>query len=342
MASAILVTGAAGFIGFHLSKRILKEGTPVIGLDNINSYYNPLIKRERVRLLEALSASSGTPFVLIEDNLQDSEAIKRIFESNTFSSVINLAAQAGVRYSIENPSEYIQSNLVGFGNILEACRRHDVGHLIFASSSSVYGGNTNLPFKESQTVDHPVSLYAASKKANELMAHSYSHLYDLPTTGLRFFTVYGPWGRPDMALFLFTKAILNGEPIKVFNNGDMVRDFTYVDDIVESIFRLLSKKAASDANFDTNMPSPGSSWAPYRIFNIGNSSPVPLSKYIDAIEDAVGVKAIKELLPMQPGDVPATAADTSSLEEWINFKPSTSIKEGVSEFVKWYREYYNI
>jgi len=339
--SAILVTGAGGFIGFHLSRRILEEGTPVIGIDNLNAYYDPAIKRERIKILNETALSSGTPFKLIEANLQDSEAVKRVFEDNTFTSVINLAAQAGVRYSIDNPSEYINSNLVGFGNILEACRRHNVGHLIFASSSSVYGGNTNLPFKESQTVDHPVSLYAATKKANELMAHSYSHLYNLPTTGLRFFTVYGPWGRPDMALFLFTKAIISGAPIKVFNNGDMVRDFTYVDDIVESIFRLISKKAAPDDNFDTNMPSPGSSWAPYRIFNIGNSSPVPLSEYIEAIEEAVGAKAIKELLPMQPGDVPATAADTSSLEEWIGFKPSTTIKEGVSRFVQWYREYYN-
>ena len=342
MKTAILVTGAAGFIGFHLSKRILEEGIPVTGIDNMNTYYDPSIKRERINILKKVATSTGTSFKLIEENLQDSEAINHIFESNSFSSVINLAAQAGVRYSIERPSEYIDSNLVGFANILEACRRHEIGHLIFASSSSVYGGNTKLPFKESQIVDHPVSLYAATKKANELMAHSYSHLYNLPTTGLRFFTVYGPWGRPDMALFLFTKAIINGEPIKVFNNGDMVRDFTYVDDIVESIFRLLSKKASPDNRFDTNMPSPGSSWAPYRIFNIGNSSPVPLSQYIEAIEEAVGIKAVKELLPMQQGDVPATAADTSSLEEWIDFKPSTTIKEGVSRFVRWYREYYNV
>ena len=310
-------------------------------LDNMNSYYDPLIKRKRVEILKKVAASSGVPFEFIEADLQDHEAIKSVFESSVFSKVVNLAAQAGVRYSIENPLEYIESNLVGFGNILEACRRHEVGHLIYASSSSVYGGNTNLPFKESQSVDHPVSLYAATKKANELMAHSYSHLYNLPTTGLRFFTVYGPWGRPDMALFLFTKAIISGEPIKVFNGGDMVRDFTYVDDIVESIFRLLSKTAYPDASFDAKMPCPGSSWAPYRIFNIGNSTPVPLSEYIEAIEDAVGIKAIKELLPMQPGDVPATAADTSFLEEWIDFKPSTSIKEGVSRFVQWYRDYYN-
>lgn len=342
MKPAILVTGAAGFIGFHLSRKILKAGTPLVGLDNINSYYDPAIKRKRIEILEETARSSGQPFELIEADIQNPESIKQIFENNIFSTVINLAAQAGVRHSIEHPSEYIESNLVGFANIIEACRRNEVGHLIFASSSSVYGGNTRLPFKESHAVDHPVSLYAATKKANELIAHSYSHLYGLPVTGLRFFTVYGPWGRPDMALFLFTKAIINGEPIKVFNNGNMVRDFTYVDDIVESIFRLISKQASPDSKFDTNTPNPGSSWAPYRIFNIGNSSPVPLSDYIEAIEEAVGVKAIKELLPMQPGDVPAAAADTSSLEEWIDFKPSTTIKEGVSKFVHWYREYYNI
>ena len=340
--STNLVTGAAGFIGFHLSSRLLKEGVTVIGLDNINSYYDPAIKRRRIEILKEIAVSSKTPFVLIEANLQDSEAIKSVFENHPISHVVNLAAQAGVRHSIESPSDYIQSNLVGFGNILEGCRRKNVEHLIFASSSSVYGGNTNLPFKESQPVDHPVSLYAVTKKSNELMAHSYSHLYGIPTTGLRFFTVYGPWGRPDMALFLFTKAILNGEPINVFNNGDMVRDFTYIDDIVESICRLLQKKASPDDKFDTNNPNPGSSWAPFKIFNIGNSSPVPLSEYIEAIEDAVGFKATKNFLPMQPGDVPATAADTSALEEWINFKPRTPIHEGVSRFVRWYREYYNV
>jgi len=337
----ILVTGAAGFIGFHVSRKILEEGTPVVGIDNINSYYDPTIKRKRVEILKKLAKITNTQFRLIRVNIHDSKGISNIFRKDSFSCVINLAAQAGVRYSIENPSKYIESNLVGFGNILEACRRNDVGQLIFASSSSVYGGNTNIPFKESQTVDHPVSLYAATKKANELMAHSYSHLYGLATTGLRFFTVYGPWGRPDMALYMFTKAIINGEPIKVFNNGNMVRDFTYVDDVVESIFRLISKKATPDYNFETNRPNSGSSWAPYRIFNIGNSSPVSLSEYIEAIEETVGIKAIKILLPIQPGDVPATSADTSSLEEWINFKPRTSIKEGVSKFVQWYCEYYN-
>ena len=339
---SILVTGAAGFIGFHLSKRLLEEGTPVIGLDNINSYYDPAIKRRRIEILQESSRLTQTSFKLIECSLQDSDAIKQVFESNSISSVVNLAAQAGVRYSIENPQEYIQSNLVGFANILEACRQHSIKHLIFASTSSVYGGNTNMPFSENHSADHPISLYAATKKSNEIMAHSYSHLYGLPTTGLRFFTVYGPWGRPDMALFLFTKAIINGEPIKMFNRGNMVRDFTYVDDVVESIFRLLSKIATPNETFDKSNPLPSSSWAPYRIFNVGNSSPVHLSEYIEAIEEAVGVKAVKELLAMQPGDVPATEADVSSLEEWINFKPSTTIKEGVSEFVRWYREYYCI
>jgi UDP-glucuronate 4-epimerase len=254
--------------------------------------------------------------------------------------VVNLAAQAGVRYSIENPAAYIQANLVGFGHILEGCRHHRVEHLVYASSSSVYGGNTRMPFSEQHSVDHPVSLYAASKKANELMAHTYSHLYGLPATGLRFFTVYGPWGRPDMALFLFTKSMLAGEPIQVFNNGEMVRDFTYVDDIIESLVRLLNKPAVPDTAFDSANPNPAMSWAPHRVFNIGNSSPTPLMDYIQAIESALGVTAKKQYLPMQPGDVPATAADTSALEAWIGFKPNTPVKEGVSRFVSWYRQFY--
>ena len=339
---AVLVTGAAGFIGFHLSKRLLQEGISVFGVDNINTYYDTAIKVKRLEILRDVSHSSGAEFTLFQESLQNTEAINKIFRSHHFSKVVNLAAQAGVRYSIENPSEYIQSNLVGFSNILEGCRSKGVEHLIYASSSSVYGGNTNMPFKESDSVDHPVSLYAATKKSNELMAHSYSHLYNLPTTGLRFFTVYGPWGRPDMALFLFTKAILDGEPIKVFNNGNMIRDFTYVDDIVESIFRLLSRSASGDTNFDTSKPDPGKSWAPYRIFNIGNSSPVPLMSYIEAIEEALGLEATKILLPLQPGDVPATSADTSALEDWVEFKPKTPIKDGVAEFVHWYRNYYNL
>jgi UDP-glucuronate 4-epimerase len=255
---------------------------------------------------------------------------------------VNLAAQAGVRYSIENPAAYIQSNLVGFGHILEGCRHYGVQNLLYASSSSVYGGNTNLPFSEQQSVDHPVSLYAASKKANELMAHTYSHLYGLPAIGLRFFTVYGPWGRPDMALFLFTKAMLAGEPIQVFNNGEMVRDFTYVDDIVESLVRLLDRPAAPDPTFNSEAPNPATSWAPHRVFNIGNSNPIPLLSYIEAVENALGITATKTFLPMQPGDVPATAADTSALESWTGFKPNTSVNDGVAFFVAWYREFYRV
>ena len=338
----VLITGVAGFIGFHLAKRLLEEGTPVIGVDNINAYYDTSLKRDRVQILKEKAAELRLLFDLVEINIEDRESIQEVFEAREFTKVVNLAAQAGVRFSIEKPSEYIQSNLVGFANILEGCRHKNIEHLIFASSSSVYGGNTSMPFKESQSVDHPVSLYAATKKANELMAHSYSHLYGLPATGLRFFTVYGPWGRPDMALFLFTKSILAGEPIKVFNNGNMVRDFTYIDDIVESIVRLLRRRPYPDRHFNSNEPNPGSSWAPYRIFNVGNSSPVELSQYIEALEEALGKKAIKELLPMQPGDVPVAASDTTLLEEWLDFKPNTPIKEGVANFVRWYKSYYEV
>lgn len=338
----ILITGAAGFIGFHLSKRLLEEGISVVGVDNINSYYDTSLKRARVEILHQTAKLSHSSFELIESSLEDKDKVDEVFKAHEFTKVVNLAAQAGVRFSIEHPQEYINSNLVGFANILEGCRHKKVEHLIFASSSSVYGGNTNTPFKESQTVDHPVSLYAATKKANELMAHSYSHLYGLPTTGLRFFTVYGPWGRPDMALFLFTKAILEGRPIKVFNNGDMVRDFTYIDDVVESIYRLLDKKPRQDESFNSDDPNPGSSWAPYRIFNVGNSSPVQLNKYIEAVEEALGIKAIKQLLPLQPGDVPVAASDNSSLENWLDFRPNTPIKEGVAKFVEWYKVFYKI
>ena len=272
--------------------------------------------------------------------IENYELLKDFFYRHKPLIVINLAAQAGVRYSIENPSAYIQSNIVGFCNILELCRNTKIEHLIYASSSSVYGGNSKMPFTEEQTVAHPVSLYAASKKSNELMAHTYSHLYNIPTTGLRFFTVYGPWGRPDMALFLFTKAILNGQKIKVFNQGNMIRDFTYIDDIVESLYRLIFKIAKPDENFDTKNPKLSSSWAPYRIFNIGNSKPVQLMDYINALEKTIGVPAIKEFLPMQPGDVPATSADTSALEDWIGFKPNTSIEDGIERFVNWYKKFY--
>ena len=338
----VLITGAAGFIGFHLSLRLLEQGVPVVGFDNVNPYYDPSLKRARISKLEAAATSTGTPFELIQADLENREAVELAFDQHKPRKVVNLAAQAGVRYSIENPSAYIQSNLVGFGHVLEGCRRHHVEHLVYASSSSVYGGNTNMPFHESQGVDHPVSLYAASKKANELMAHTYSHLYGLPVTGLRFFTVYGPWGRPDMALFLFTKAILSGQPIKVFNEGNMIRDFTYIDDIVESLVRLLGKSATADPHFNSVNPNPATSWAAHRIFNIGNSNPTPLMDYIEAVEDALGINAKKEFLPMQPGDVPATAADTSSLEQWVDFKPNTPVKEGVARFVAWYRDFYCI
>ncbi len=337
---SVLVTGAAGFIGFHLSKRLLEQGTPVVGFDNVNPYYDPALKRARIQQLQATALSTGSSFQLIEADLEDRSAVEAAFAGHKPQKVVNLAAQAGVRYSIENPAAYIQANLVGFGHILEGCRHHGIGHLVYASSSSVYGGNTNLPFSEQQGVDHPVSLYAASKKANELMAHTYSHLYGLPATGLRFFTVYGPWGRPDMALFLFTKAMLAGEPIQVFNNGEMVRDFTYVGDIVESLMRLLDRPASPNPAFDPIKPDPATSWAPHRVFNIGNSNPTPLLEYIEAIEQALGITAEKQYLPMQPGDVPATAADTTSLEAWIGFKPNTPVREGVASFVAWYREFY--
>ena len=338
----VLVTGAAGFIGFHLSSRLLERGSPVLGFDNVNPYYDPSLKRARIAQLQAIAARTGTSFQLIEADLEDRAAVEAAFADHKPQKVVNLAAQAGVRYSIENPAAYIQSNLVGFGHILEGCRHHGIEHLVYASSSSVYGGNTNLPFSEHQGVDHPVSLYAASKKANELMAHTYSHLYGLPATGLRFFTVYGPWGRPDMALFLFTRAMLAGEPIQVFNNGQMVRDFTYVDDIIESLVRLLDKPAAPDPAFNSAQPNPASSWAPHRVFNIGNSNPTPLMDYIGAIESALGITATKTFLPMQPGDVPATAADTSALEAWTGFKPNTPVKDGVAPFVAWYRKFYGV
>jgi len=338
----VLVTGAAGFIGFHLSMRLLERGTPVLGFDNLNPYYDPALKRARLHSLQDTASRTGTAFTLIEADLEDGEAVHRAFAEHRPQRVVNLAAQAGVRYSIENPSAYIQANLVGFGHILEGCRHHGVQHLVYASSSSVYGGNTRLPFSEHQGVDHPVSLYAASKKANELMAHTYSNLYGLPTSGLRFFTVYGPWGRPDMALFLFTRAMLAGEPIQVFNHGQMVRDFTYIDDIVESLLRVLDRPAEPDPAFDTAEPDPASSWAPYRVFNIGNSNPTPLLDYIEAIEAALGITAEKQLRPMQPGDVPATAADTTALEAWTGFTPNTSVREGVARFVAWYRRFYNV
>ena len=331
----VLVTGAAGFIGMHASERLLARGDEVVGLDNLNDYYDPQLKRDRLARIEP-----HPNFRFVKMDVADRPGIEKLFADEKFDRVIHLAAQAGVRYSIENPHAYIDSNIVGFMNILEGCRHNKVQHLAYASSSSVYGGNTKMPFSEHDSVDHPISMYAATKKANELMAHTYSHLFGLPTTGLRFFTVYGPWGRPDMALFLFTKATLEGRPIDVFNHGKMQRDFTYVDDIVEGVIRVLDHTAESDPEFNADQPDPGRSKAPFRVFNIGNHSPVQLMDYIGAIESALGMEAKKNFLPMQDGDVPATYADTSELNAWTGFQPDTSVKDGVARFVAWYREYF--
>ena len=336
----VLITGAAGFIGFHLSKRLIEDSIPVVGFDNLNPYYDPNLKRARLNYLKEFAKNNEKFFEFVNGDLIDEQAVKNIFKKYHPTKVVNLAAQAGVRYSIENPSAYVQTNIVGFGNILEGCKENNIKHLIYASSSSVYGGNETLPYSEKESVDHPISLYAASKKSNELMAHTYSHLYKIPTTGLRFFTVYGPWGRPDMALFIFTKSILNNEPIKVFNNGKMIRDFTYIDDIVESLKRILNKPATPDYNFNKKNPNPSTSWSPYKIFNIGNSTPTPLIDYINAIEHELGLKAKKLLVPMQLGDVPTTESDSTELESWINFKPNTSIKYGVKKFIEWYKDFY--
>ena len=336
----ILVTGSAGFIGYHLIKGLLKSRKKVIGIDNLNSYYDKNLKKARLENLYQISKEKNIHFVSYEEDLENHDALNNIFKTHKPTRVVNLAAQAGVRYSLENPSAYIKANIEGFSNILELSRHHSIEHLVFASSSSVYGGNKKLPFEENDNVDHPVSLYAATKKANELMAHSYSHLYNIPSTGLRFFTVYGPWGRPDMALFLFTKAILKNEEINIYNNGNMSRDFTYIDDIVESLLRIIDKIPKSDPNFDYMKPSPSSSWAPYRVFNIGNSNPTKLLEYIEAIEHATGLIAKRKFMPMQPGDVEDTSADTSALEDWIKFKPNTSIQKGVKEFVDWYKNFY--
>jgi UDP-glucuronate 4-epimerase len=331
----ILITGAAGFIGMHTSLRLLKRGDEVLGLDNLNDYYDVTLKEARLRRLQAFPN-----FKFLKVDVADRERMPSVFSESRPERVIHLAAQAGVRYSLENPLAYIDSNLVGFTNVLEGCRRNEVRHLTYASSSSVYGGNSRLPFSEHDNVDHPVSLYAVSKKANELMAHAYSHLYHLPVTGLRFFTVYGPWGRPDMALFLFAKAILEDRPVDLFNGGNMVRDFTYVDDIVEGVIRVSDKIATPSARFDSQTPDPSISNAPYRVFNIGNSQPTPLMDYIGALEKALGRTARKNFLPMQMGDVPATAADTSELEAWTGFRPNTSVAAGVERFVHWYRDFY--
>jgi UDP-glucuronate 4-epimerase len=333
--TTILITGAAGFIGYHLSERLLREGHHVIGVDNINDYYDVHLKNDRLSRLK-----QSAQFTFHKIDLTDLEDLTRIFSDTTVDIVVNLAAQAGVRYSLTNPHAYVNANLVAFVNILECCRHQKVKHLVFASSSSVYGANTRMPFSVHQNVDHPVSLYASTKKANELMAHTYSHLYDLPCTGLRFFTVYGPWGRPDMALFLFTKAILEGRPIEVFNNGKMQRDFTYIDDIVEGIARVMVKIPEPNPSWSGDAPDPGTSYAPYKIYNIGNNSPVQLSEFIAEIERALDMKAEKLYLPMQPGDVPATYADISDLSRDAGFEPKTPLSEGIARFIAWYKSYY--
>ncbi len=330
----ILITGAAGFIGNFLSRRLLAEGWWVVGIDNLNGYYDPALKQARLALIKDQS------FTFVPGDIADRPLMAELFSRHRFHAVVNLAAQAGVRYSIENPNSYVDANLVGFANILEGCRHTQVGHLLFASSSSVYGGNTRMPFSVHDNVDHPVSLYAATKKANELMAHAYSHLYGLPCTGLRFFTVYGPWGRPDMAYFLFTKAILKGEPIKVFNEGKMRRDFTYIDDIVEGVVRIIGRPPSPNPVWDRELPDPGSSWAPYRIYNIGNNQQEELMRFIEVLEGCLGRKAVKEFLPMQNGDVKETYANIDDLTQEFAFRPSTSIETGLQLFVDWYLEYY--
>ncbi len=333
----ILVTGAAGFIGFHLAVKLLERGDEVVGLDNLNDYYDVELKRARLNQVQ-----SYDNFRFVKMNLEDRQGIADLFAGEKFDRVVNLAAQAGVRYSLVNPHAYIDSNIQGFMNILEGCRHNAVEHLVYASSSSVYGANTSMPFSVHDNVDHPVSLYAASKKANELMAHTYSHLYRLPTTGLRFFTVYGPWGRPDMALFLFASAILEGRPIDVFNYGRMKRDFTYIDDIVEGVVRTLDRVATESDDWNGADPDPGTSSAPYRLYNIGNNNPVELMHLIGVLEQELGREAEKNMLPIQPGDVPATYADVDALTRAVGFKPSTSIEEGVKRFVTWYRSFYRV
>ncbi|WP_186758645.1 NAD-dependent epimerase [Echinicola salinicaeni] len=344
----VLITGMAGFIGFHLAKRLIGENHIIVGLDNINDYYDTNLKFGRLKELGFVESNIGygkkvessfrNNISFIQGSLEDKKCVDELFEIEQFDVVVNLAAQAGVRYSIENPLAYIDSNILGFTHILEACRYHDIKHLVYASSSSVYGANSKVPFSTSDTVDNPVSLYAATKKSNELMAHTYSHLYDIPTTGLRFFTVYGPWGRPDMALFLFTKAIIDGKPIKVFNNGDMMRDFTYIDDIIEGILRVINNPPKKKKSVEEMNPST----PPYKVYNIGNSKPVKLMDFVEAIENSLGVSAEKDFLPMQPGDVPSTYADTSDLEKELGYKPNTALEIGVKKFVDWYQSFYAV
>jgi len=332
----ILVTGAAGFIGMHLSKRLLERGDEVVGIDNLNDYYDVQLKHDRLKQLEDFDK-----FTFIKMDMADREDMAKLFKAQQFNRVMNLAAQAGVRYSLQNPLAYVDSNLVGFANILEGCRHNKVEHLVYASSSSVYGSNTDMPFSVHDNVDHPVSLYAATKKSGELMAHTYSHLYDLPTTGLRFFTVYGPWGRPDMSPSLFTGAIMRDETINVFNEGRMQRDFTYIDDIVEGVIRVIDKVAVPNESYDKSSPDPATSYAPYRVYNIGNNEPVELMKFIETIEDAVGKKAEKNMMGMQDGDVVSTYANIDTLIEAVGFKPATPLKGGIEKFVEWYKSYHN-
>ena len=336
----VLITGNAGFIGFHLAKRLIQEEISVIGYDNLNDYYDKSLKLKRLDILDKLNKDFKGNYKFIKSDLTNIKDLKNCFREYRPTIVVNLAAQAGVRYSLENPKAYIDSNITGFANLLECSKENKINHFIFASSSSVYGGNKLFPFSESQSVDHPVSLYAATKKSNEVISHAYSHLYDIPITGLRFFTVYGPWGRPDMALFLFTKSILNGQPIKIFNNGNMKRDFTYIDDVTESLFRLIDKPPKCDPKFDHKNPDPSQSWAPFQLFNIGNSTPVNLIDFITEIEGKLGIKAIKEYYPMQNGDVEVTCAQTYKLEKYIKYKPKTSIKKGISDFIDWYKSFY--
>ena len=333
----IIITGVAGFIGFHLAKYLLARNDRIIGIDNLNDYYDTKLKTDR------LSQLVGQPgFNFIEGNISDRPLMKQIFADHSADKVVNLAAQPGVRYSLINPESYVDTNLIGFANILEGCRHHKIKHLVFASSSSVYGANTHMPYSVHDNVDHPVSLYAASKKASELMAHSYAHLYGIPVTGLRFFTVYGPWGRPDMAPMLFTKAILEDRPINIFNNGNMSRDFTYIDDIIEGIVRVIDKPAQANPEWNSDTPDPGTSYAPYRIYNIGNNQSVKLMNYIETLENTLGKQAEKNFMPMQPGDVQSTFADISDLSKATGFKPQTTIDEGIKHFVKWYRDYYKM
>ena len=338
----VLVTGAAGFIGFNVAKKLLERGDDVVGFDIVNDYYDPALKEARLKVLEETAEQTQQSFTFIRANLADKAAVDECFNNHQFDRVIHLAAQAGVRYSLENPLSYVESNLIGFTNIIEACRYAKTPHLTYASTSSVYGANTTMPFSEKHGVNHPVQFYAATKRANELMAHSYSHLFALPTTGLRFFTVYGPWGRPDMALFKFTKNIIEGQSIPVFNHGNHTRDFTFISDIVESVIRSSDQIAQPDPNWDSTNPDPSTSYAPFRIFNIGNNNPVKLIEYIHAIEKALGKTAILELLPLQPGDVPDTFADSTALEQSIGYKPSVSVKDGVQQFVDWYRNFYQV